>query len=604
MTTPTPFVLPWTNTDIDIHPEPAEGWHRVAVVSGWHDAAKARKRWPHAAVVGPLRSLRGIDLLVRALLANPQIRVLVWDGPDLNGGKVKDALYALWYGLEGSELADDIEPHAQVLRDAMMFIADTEEAVRFTGALDENGWPSRVDDRPGVAVILPPPPPTVSDTRAAHVTAPRFEGDTLADLWPQVLGEILRAGRQINTHYGETLEVLNMVGVIRDPAGSLAEVGGWPPPECGLAGIVPVAQDEPHPVLGFSWADLDSYYAKTFEPGVGEGMAYSYGSLLCGESWWEACDDRDREAQCKTCKALIARVEGWRSSCAFCGATTPDQLAALDAGLADNPLYRGHFATPWHPSKFASAAAKGKPCMVGLQLRAVPTWPCGTVIDHCTACGTEHDGTPSNAVCPACGQDTLITTWGSEQAERFRTGERYDDASVLGQRDIDGTHYALHATVTFRSHSMFDAHPQNLAAVCLYLCRLAEKHGMDVGTVTCLSVSAHLYDRDWDAARAVVEAYKAPVLEWDGRSSWAVEKTGGNDYGDLIDTVRAGGEYVPPSDGLRATATDPTGENILGVFEGRNPENLARACVDSGLLTTTGAAVWLGREIERVWRSR
>ena len=348
--TATPFAIPWVNPDLDIHPDPAEGWHRVAVVCGWHDAAKARARWPHAAVVGPLRTLGGIDLLVRGLLANPQIRVLVWDGPDLNGGRVKRAV-ALAFGphedLQEIPTTLTYEQYVGVLQDVTYL-----DAGRRGSTPREDVLRYATEDRPGGAVILPPPPPTVSDTRAAPVTAPRFEADTLAALWPQVMGEILRAGRKIPTHYGDTLEVLNMVGVIRDPVLTLARL--------------PAEDSDSY---NFNWADLEEYTTRLTTSAKGEDMAYSYGSLLVGEPWWEACDERDREAQCRTCKALVARIEGWRSACAFCGATTPDQVAAIDQGLADDPMYRGHFATPWHPSRFTGAAAKGKPCLVGVQFR-------------------------------------------------------------------------------------------------------------------------------------------------------------------------------------------------------------------------------------------
>ena len=91
------FSLPWANSDIDILDDPPEGWHRVAVIGLWEDAKITRRRWPKAAAVGPLRTVRGIDLLVRALLANPQLRVIVIDGKDLTPGEATTkALIDCW----------------------------------------------------------------------------------------------------------------------------------------------------------------------------------------------------------------------------------------------------------------------------------------------------------------------------------------------------------------------------------------------------------------------------------------------------------------------------------------------------------------------------
>lgn len=59
-------------------------------------------------------------------------------------------------------------------------------------------------------------------------------------------------------------------------------------------------------------------------------------------------------------------------------------------------------------------------------------------IDHCGSCRAENPPCEAD-VCPACGAEgTLISTWGDEQAERYRTGERYDPNSAAGRADIAG----------------------------------------------------------------------------------------------------------------------------------------------------------------------
>ena len=54
---------------------------------------------------------------------------------------------------------------------------------------------------------------------------------------------------------------------------------------------------------------------------------------------------------------------------------------------------------------------------------------------HCNGCGESHDGHVPDE-CPSCDTDALITTFGGPQAERWRTGERYDHDSWRGRRDI------------------------------------------------------------------------------------------------------------------------------------------------------------------------
>jgi hypothetical protein len=53
---------------------------------------------------------------------------------------------------------------------------------------------------------------------------------------------------------------------------------------------------------------------------------------------------------------------------------------------------------------------------------------------HCSPCGESFDGSPE--LCPSCGGDTLITTWGDAQADRFLSGDRY--ATAAGRADVDG----------------------------------------------------------------------------------------------------------------------------------------------------------------------
>ena len=59
-------------------------------------------------------------------------------------------------------------------------------------------------------------------------------------------------------------------------------------------------------------------------------------------------------------------------------------------------------------------------------------------IDHCDRCRAENSPVEEDK-CPQCGAEGyIVTTWGEAQAERYRTRERYDPHSKLGQRDLNG----------------------------------------------------------------------------------------------------------------------------------------------------------------------
>jgi len=51
-----------------------------------------------------------------------------------------------------------------------------------------------------------------------------------------------------------------------------------------------------------------------------------------------------------------------------------------------------------------------------------------TVVEHCGTCGEMFNGPIEEDKCPSCGSENcMVTTWGLEQLERMRSGERYTD---------------------------------------------------------------------------------------------------------------------------------------------------------------------------------
>lgn len=611
----TTFALPWLNPDLDIHPGPPEGWDRVAVICGWSDARKARERWPDAAVVGPLRTLRGLDLFVRGLLANPQIRVVIWDGPDLTPGETtKSAVIELWDSggfSYAASLAKAVARHLPTITAELRRLGQEERTIlltlfsfyqgarllpveewRLAESLGEQWRYMEGGDRPGGALILPPPEPTSSERAPHGDPGDRIVADTLADLWPRALARVLRCGREAETQHGGTHELLNLVSVIRDPGKTLSDFPSWV--ESGVPEVSAVAAAQPHPVLGFSFADVEAYAERLTGAKVPEGAAYSYGSRMRGHF-----PGLLRPHPMPSVEEMLHPA--------------PDQIAAQEALLAHDSRTRAAYLTPWRPDADAGRES-GRPCLTGVWFRVV-----------------------------------------------------------------DG---ALHMTVTFRSHDTYAGYPLNLAACCLWLVRLADKLGMSVGTLTCLSMSAHVYDRDLADAQKVVVAYKPPAgPRWDQRAAWRVELVrtettlqpvgpfetmrAWNDQnrisfeqamerveatllglGDFVrgqPQLRAGRRlYIretksdgslenrdltpdeltrltiliaeeapklppmpgPPAFSLRATALTPDGTGVLQVFEAKTPEKLLRDISESGLIQEVGSALWLGREVERVWAGR
>lgn len=531
----TRFSTPWQQPDLDIHSDPAEGWHRVAVVGLWTDAKVLRRDWPHAAVVGPLRTLRGIDMLIRSLLANPQIRVLVVTGRDLSpGASVRIALEGLWgEGEPYMALSADIREAFTRIVKGDVELLDLRDL--FPGGLDgvdfmawlacyAGGDTLLTSDRPGGAIILPPPPPPENPELPAGLPGQRIT-ETLADVWPKVLQEVLRFGDQVPTIYGGSRELLNLVSVIEDPKASLAEFGRGgqyePTPE-GMAFKAP-----PHPILGISWADLDDYYSKSFMGETPpEGVSYTYGSRLHGVYGPDELTE-------------LGHV---------------DQVMAVRSLLQAQPGTRAAYLTPWNPGA-DSGKESGRPCWTGALFRAVPG---GGPVD---AAPVIHLG----------------------------TGGKVEDYQPTGL-----PRYKLHLTVTFRSHDMHGAYPLSLAACCRWLCEEAKALNMEVGTVTCVSMSAHVYDHALEAAGKVVSEHVKPgAWSQDPRSAWRVWLGG-------VPSRDDDGLPVETRHTYHAEASDPAGTRVLQAFEAPTKERLIRDIQASGLVSSVQHAIWLGAEVGKL----
>lgn len=146
----------------------------------------------------------------------------------------------------------------------------------------------------------------------------------------------------------------------------------------------------------------------------------------------------------------------------------------------------------------------------------------------------------------------------------------------------------LHLTAVFRSHDLYAAYPKNLAALCMLLVDQASKLGVRVGTLTCVSSSAHVYERQWDKAMEKGDAHPFRGLQLDRRSNWRVERV------ETLDE-RTGKPVVK----LRAIAMHPdqTGRKVA-VIEASTCAAMRRKVADSGLVTSIEAALWLGAEIQ------
>ncbi len=558
------------NPDLWINPSPEGLWSRVAVCSRWADAEAVAARWNYRpAVVGPLRTEAGLDLVVRSLLANPQIRVVFVDGPDqrpTNG--TKEQIESLFDRGDTSFLAEDIADLAKLLLRAPELVVDGvtgfgAPAVRWTGSEGaetrdmvedlHRSWlrtdsPRKgglltymvdlSDDRPGGRHVLLPPRPVVTDAAPHGDPGDRVAGNLLSEVYVRALHQVMTAGRLVPTQYGATRELLDLVTVIRDPARSLEEFG-----------------EGKHPVLGMSGEDLQAYtygedgFLGTKRP---EQAPYAYGQRMRGSDDVSTVRSQlsviSRELS-EEASALpkddfgVGHLDEHLADLAervwiFADAVHPDQVSLVVQLLKEKPDTRAAYVSPWWPDEDAGKES-GRPCLVGAWFRAVnePSGePAGPWVERdgrlTRYWSTDPVRMAADIGAPVEGTGFARGLWMWDRDGEFLGGGPFSegdtDESMKERADkkLAEAVYrqTLHLTVSFRSHDLLAAYPQNLGACCRWLVDVASSLGWLVGTVTCVSMSAHVYDHSWGKAEALWAKYRRKGIRWDGRSAFRVEK--------------------------------------------------------------------------------
>jgi len=574
---------------LSIHDDPPGLWARVAVVCGWDNAVATRQRWPHASVVGPCRAVGGVELVLRNLLANPQIRSIVWDGPDRSvDGAALSLFRALWFD-EAREawLGEGGKPLAADVVEAFSRVAGGWDYTEVSSAIEtfdhDLVLPTDDEDRLGGRIVLPPPPPVATAPAPHGDPGERVTGDLLSDVWAEVLFRAMRFGREVPTQYGPTRELLNLVAVVRKPEESLRELeeDSETCRECIVAhAAAEIGHDHVAPVFdsigrGGRWVVLR--LERLRDGSLGWHPAKRCATKDEADAWVDEHGHRLLPKDCGTCggttsvykphpvlgftfKAVLAYHEEltgskWQEGSSYNYGPrmhgfdiSVDQFEAIKSLLTTSPGSRAAYLTPWRPAE-DSGKESGRPCLVGVQFRAAP---------------------------------------------------------------LAELRHKLHMTLHFRSHDLFQGWPSNVAGACVWLVEWARELGMDVGTLTCVSGSAHVYGKDWSAALAKVEKHRPRGIRWDQRSSWRIEvvtkscqECGGTgtileyEHDECLDCGGTGKVRT----GLRAVCMTADGNEVVDVIERESPRHLLQAIERSGLVTEIGHAMFLAQEVDRIWRS-
>lgn len=244
-----------------------------------------------------------------------------------------------------------------------------------------------------------------------------------------------------------------------------------------------------------------------------------------------------------------------------------DQVGSARLLLIDSPDTRAAYLSPWQQEEDAGKESN-RPCLVGVWFRRTGSF-----------------GTVRNVATGERGRALYFSPVTARV--QLDNGLIVETGPSAWQKTTPWTTPELHMSVIFRSHDIFGAWPLNLAGACLWLQHEAECKGLAVGTLTCHSLSAHIYERDVSLALETLEKSKETPRSWasmkaDRRTSWNVQRVNGH----VVVRAMAAGTGMP-----------------LATFSAPTPELLRSQIERSGLIQSVGSALWLGERIHAFYKS-
>lgn len=144
-------------------------------------------------------------------------------------------------------------------------------------------------------------------------------------------------------------------------------------------------------------------------------------------------------------------------------------------------------------------------------------------------------------------------------------------------------HNELFQTVVFRSHDMYEGWPMNLYALRQMQVNLSNDLNVKCGPLTCLSISAHIYDARWDDAKDIIKKH----LKVD-HTTFDCDKRG------VFHIAAEGDEMV-------VTHLTEDGQKTGFEFRGKDVHLLLDEIIQSNLISRLDHAAYMGRELEKLW---
>ncbi|MCK4362885.1 MAG: hypothetical protein KAW13_06340 [Dehalococcoidia bacterium] len=162
--------------------------------------------------------------------------------------------------------------------------------------------------------------------------------------------------------------------------------------------------------------------------------------------------------------------------------------------------------------------------------------------------------------------------------------DRLDDAPCVVLATFNIVDERLYGTYVIRSDDIYNAWPFNALSLTRFQREVSKRIGILVDSATFISHSAHIYERDWDKARAKLDEWFKRPLPFQADPS--------------------GLFFFGVENGLaRALFISPEADMVLWEGESRDPEELIRYIVDTMPWLTAQHIRYLGEEGAKLTRA-
>lgn len=236
-------------------------WTRRELIADFLDKSKYN-------LVGQLYSKKGINYIIRNILAHPHIRHLVVCGSDLSGSgqalinlveKGVDAENKI-IGVNDAFIEKEIDrEYIEIFRKNVKVIDMREEQDPKKVEAAINGFQKQ--GAFAEAKTFPEPPPPSTDRFPTDPAIFKLRGEKVADVWVEILKNIMRFGAIKTSHYDDDIrELIGVSTVIENEDPDEPYLPNW--------------------MLGLTKEELFQYYEQYMTDKVHEGAHYGYGNRM------------------------------------------------------------------------------------------------------------------------------------------------------------------------------------------------------------------------------------------------------------------------------------------------------------------------------------